>query len=58
MRIFDVFAGKGVGDGKKSVACAIRFRSEERTLEDKEVNAVFEETQRIIAETTDYAIRS
>ncbi len=58
VRIFDVFDGKGVGDGKKSVACSIRFRSDERTLEDKEVNAAFEETQRILAETTDYALRT
>jgi phenylalanyl-tRNA synthetase beta chain len=56
--IFDVFEGKGLGEGKKSVACAIRFRSDERTLEDKEVNAAFDETQRILAETTDYALRS
>ena len=40
------------------MACAIRFRSDERTLEDKDVNAAFDETQRILAETTDYALRS
>ena len=56
--IFDVFAGEGVGTDKKSVACAIRFRSDDRTLEDKEVNAAFEETQRILAETTDFTLRS
>ncbi|MBT3569219.1 MAG: phenylalanine--tRNA ligase subunit beta [Opitutae bacterium] len=56
--IFDVFEGKGLGEGKKSVACAIRFRSDDRTLEDKDVNAAFDETQRILAETTDYALRS
>ncbi|MFP6899799.1 MAG: phenylalanine--tRNA ligase subunit beta, partial [Opitutales bacterium] len=58
VRIFDVFAGESVGEGKKSVACAIRFRSDERTLEDKEVNAAFEETQRLLAESTDYTLRS
>ena len=58
VRIFDVFEGEALGDGKKSVACAIRFRSDERTLEDKEVNAAFEEIQRILAETTDYALRT
>ena len=56
--IFDVFAGEGVGEDKKSVACAIRFRSDDRTLKDKEVNAAFEETQRILAETTDFTLRS
>jgi phenylalanyl-tRNA synthetase beta chain len=56
--IFDVFAGESVGEDKKSVACAIRFRSDDRTLKDKEVNAAFEETQRILAETTDFTLRS
>jgi phenylalanyl-tRNA synthetase beta chain len=58
VRIFDVFAGKGLSEGKKSVACSIRFRSNERTLEDKEVNAAFDEIQRVIADTTDYVLRS
>ena len=56
--IFDVFTGKGVGEGKKSVACGISFRSVERTLEDKEVNAAFEEVQRILSETTGYSLRT
>ena len=56
--IFDVFTGKGVGEGKKSVACGISFRSDERTLEDKEVNAAFEEVQRILSETTEYSLRT
>ena len=33
----DVYAGKGVPDGKKSVALALSFRAEERTLKDKEI---------------------
>ncbi|MBO94629.1 MAG: phenylalanine--tRNA ligase subunit beta [Opitutales bacterium] len=58
VRLFDVFEGEGLGEGKKSVACAIRFRSDERTLEDKEVNAAFEKIQSILSETTDYALRT
>ena len=58
VRVFDVFVGESVGEDKKSVACALRFLSHERTLEDKEMNAAFEETQRILAESTDYTLRS
>jgi phenylalanyl-tRNA synthetase beta chain len=37
--VFDVYEGKGVPDGKKSVAVALTFRSEARTLTDADVEA-------------------
>jgi phenylalanyl-tRNA synthetase beta chain len=36
--VFDVYKGEKIGEGKKSVAFAISFRSNEYTLEDGEVN--------------------
>lgn len=39
---FDVYAGKGLPEGKKSLAFEIVFRSETKTLTDAEVNKVFE----------------
>ena len=30
--VFDVYAGKGIPEGKKSVAIALRFRAADRTL--------------------------
>lgn len=44
-RVFDVYAGEGVPSGKKSLACALTFRSNERTLNDAEVNAWFAKIQ-------------
>lgn len=41
VRIFDVYSGKGLPDGQKSLALSIRFRAADRTLTDKEVNDVF-----------------
>lgn len=38
--LFDVFSGKQVGEGKKSVAYAITMRSPEGTMTDEEVDAV------------------
>jgi phenylalanyl-tRNA synthetase beta chain len=35
--VFDIFEGKGIGEGKKSVAVSLVFYSEERTLKDEEV---------------------
>ena len=38
---FDVYRGAGLPEGKKSLAFALSFRSDGRTLTDDEVNAVF-----------------
>ena len=37
--IFDVYAGKNIADGKKSIAFSLSFSSPERTLVDEEVDA-------------------
>ena len=38
VRVFDVYRGKGITPGKKSMAYTIRYSSPERTLTDDEVN--------------------
>lgn len=38
--LFDVYRGKQVGEGKKSVAFALTYRDAEKTLTDEEVNSV------------------
>jgi phenylalanyl-tRNA synthetase beta chain len=48
VEVFDVYQGAGVGEGKKSLAFALSFRSAERTLTDDEVNAVFAKIQQEI----------
>ena len=40
--LFDVYQGKGIAAGFKSVAYTMTFRHKNRTLEDAEVNAVME----------------
>lgn len=46
-RVFDVYTGKQIPEGKKNLAYALRFRSNERTLNDAEVT---EAHTRIVAE--------
>ncbi len=41
VRLFDRYAGKGVAEGKVSLAYALSFRAMDRTLTDKEVNEAF-----------------
>ncbi len=49
VQIFDVYQGKGVPDGKKSLAIAVRLQPTERTLTDAEIDAI---GQRVVAEVT------
>lgn len=41
-KLFDVYEGKQLGEGKKSVAYSIVFRAADRTLTDAEINSVMD----------------
>jgi phenylalanyl-tRNA synthetase beta chain len=47
LELFDIFRGKNIPEGQKSVAYAFNYRKPERTLTDAEVNAAHE---KVIAE--------
>ena len=38
--LFDLYRGKGIPEGKKSMAIRVRYRSPERTLTDDEINRI------------------
>jgi phenylalanyl-tRNA synthetase beta chain len=45
--VFDVYEGKGIEPGKKSVAIAVRLQPRERTMTDEEIEAL---AQKVVAE--------
>jgi phenylalanyl-tRNA synthetase beta chain len=47
--VFDVYEGKGIEDGRKSIAIAVTIQPREKTLTDQEIEAV---AARIVAEVT------
>jgi phenylalanyl-tRNA synthetase beta chain len=47
--VFDVYEGKGIDDGKKSVAIAVTMQPREKTMTDEEIDAV---AANIVAEVT------
>ncbi|AWI07913.1 phenylalanine--tRNA ligase subunit beta [Ereboglobus luteus] len=55
--IFDVYQGKGLPEGKKSLAFSLVYRAPDRTLTDDEVNTAFAKLQEILAKETDWQIR-
>ena len=50
VRLFDVYTGAQIGDGRKSLAFALRFRAPDRTLTDEETTAAREAAVALAAE--------
>ena len=50
LRVFDVYRGEQVGEGKKSIALAAAFQSPERTLSDDDAAAIRERIVAALAE--------
>jgi len=38
--VFDIYRGKGVPEGRKSIAVAVTLQPRERTLTDEEIDAI------------------
>jgi len=55
--VFDLFAGKGVPDGKKSLAIEVTLQPREKTLTDQEIEAVCERIVTAVAEATGGELR-
>ena len=56
-RVFDVYAGKGVPGGKKSLAIAVTLQPMERTLTDAEIEAVSNKIVAAVAKATGAVLR-
>ncbi len=57
IKLFDVYEGTQIPDGKKSVAYAISFRAPDRNLTNEEVNAVFEKILKNLKEKLNAELR-
>jgi phenylalanyl-tRNA synthetase beta chain len=56
-RVFDVYAGKGVPEGKKSLAIAVTLQPMERTLTDAEIEAACNKIVAAVTKATGAALR-
>ena len=57
MHLFDIFRSEKIGTGKKSVALALTFQDEEKTLTDKEIDTMMQELTRAFASELGAEIR-
>ncbi len=58
VEVFDVYRGKPLGEGEKSLAFSVRFRSKERTLSEVEVGALCERIVERLSERFGARLRS
>ncbi|MBL0942068.1 MAG: phenylalanine--tRNA ligase subunit beta [Alphaproteobacteria bacterium] len=56
--VFDVYQGKGVEEGKKSIALSVRFEPQEATLTDAQITALFDAIVENVKLTTGGELRS
>jgi phenylalanyl-tRNA synthetase beta chain len=55
--LFDVYRGKGVDDGKKSLAIEVTLQPREKTLGDAEIDAVSKKIVAAVAKATGGSLR-
>jgi phenylalanyl-tRNA synthetase beta chain len=56
--LFDVYEGKGVGEGKKSLAIAVRLQPKDKTLTDVEIEAVAAKIVAAVTKATGGTLRT
>lgn len=57
VNLFDVYTGKGVNDGQKSLAIALTLQSTERTLEEADITAAVDSIVNALVEKFDASLR-
>lgn len=57
VEIFDVYEGKGLPEGHKSIAFSVQYGSNDRTLTEKEVGKAFDDLQKRIGEESSMTMR-
>ncbi len=58
VHLFDIFRGKQVGEGKKSLAFSLKYIAPDRTLTDKEITKQRNKIIHLLSETLDAELRS
>lgn len=55
--VFDIYEGKGIPDGKKSVAVTVTLQPRGKTMTDTEIDAVAEKIVASVAKATGASLR-
>ena len=58
VRLFDVYTGESIPEGKKSIAYSLTFQTDEKTLTDKEVAKVHKKIVKAASKRLSAELRS
>ena len=58
LSVFDLYEGKGVPEGKKSLAISVRLQPKDKTLTDAEIEAVAQKIVTAVAKATGATLRA
>jgi phenylalanyl-tRNA synthetase beta chain len=58
VNVFDLYEGKGVPEGKKSLAIAVRLQPRDKTLTDTEIDAIAQEIVAAVTKATGGSLRT
>jgi phenylalanyl-tRNA synthetase beta chain len=58
VEVFDLYEGKGIPDGKKSLAVAVRLQPKDRTLTDSEIDSIAQKIVAAVTKATGGTLRS
>ncbi len=50
VRLFDVYTGKGIPEGKRSLAFSLAYRDPEKTLRDEDVDEIHDKLRALLTE--------
>jgi phenylalanyl-tRNA synthetase beta chain len=56
--VFDVYRGKGVEEGKKSIALTVMIQSQDKTLTDKEIASIADKVVESVEKQTGGKLRA
>jgi phenylalanyl-tRNA synthetase beta chain len=56
--VFDVYEGKGVTEGKKSLAVSVRLQPKDKTLTDTEIEAIVQKIVGAVTKATGGTLRT
>jgi phenylalanyl-tRNA synthetase beta chain len=56
--VFDLYEGKGIPEGKKSLAIAVRMQPKDRTLTDAEIETIAQKIVAAVTKATGGALRT
>ena len=56
--VFDVYEGKGVPEGKKSLAISLRLQPKDKTLTDVEIEAIAQKIVAAVSKATGATLRA